>query len=239
MITTAKHSNHTGRANVELLASHAGSALDALGVSPSAERTVRYFVTHPTARPYARELQRTLGLGGASAQRDLERLTQIGALKRSSDGRLVRYSPQLDSRFWRGVRLLIAAPREPASLLRAALCDVDGVKAAFIFGSTARKSARPDSDVDIFVVEDPAVDRKALHRQLAEAALLLGREVNPTRYTLEKLAERLGNRTLPGSQFVRDVLVGPKQWIAGMPAALRPLVLAAGIPIDRIESTDE
>jgi predicted nucleotidyltransferase len=236
MRTKAKRSNHATRGNIER-APRAVSALDALGVSPSAEKTVQYFATHPRARPYARELQRTLGLGGASAQRDLERLTEIGALTRSSDGRLVRYSPQLDSRFWRGVRLLIADPREPASLLRAALCDVDGVTAAFIFGSTAKQSARADSDIDIFVVEDPAVDRKALHRQLAEAALLLGRDVNPTRYTVEKLAERLGNRTLAGARFVRDVLSGPKQWIAGTPEVLRPLSLAAGISIDRIEST--
>lgn len=236
MKTSSELTNRGRRAKVEF-APRAVSAFEALGVAPSAEKMVRYFVTHPTARPYARELQRTLGLGGASAQRDLERLTEIGALERSSDGRLVRYTPQRDARFWRGVRLLIADPREPASLLRAALCDVNGVTAAFIFGSTAKQSARLDSDVDIFVVEDPTVDRKALHRQLAEVALLLGREVNPTRYTVEKLAERLGNRTLAGAQFVRDVLSGPKQWIAGTPDALRPVALAAGIAIDGNEST--
>jgi len=54
---------------------------------------------------------------------------------------------------------------------------------------------------------------------------------------VEKLAERLGNRTLAGARFVRDVLSGPKQWIAGTPEVLRPLSLAAGISIDRIEST--
>jgi predicted nucleotidyltransferase len=236
MSTKVKRSKQAVRGKVER-APRAVSAFDALGVSPSAEKTIRYFVTHPTARPYARELQRTLDLGGASAQRDLDRLSEIGALKRTSDVRLVRYAPQLDSRFWRGVRLLIADPHEPASLLRAALCDVDGVIAAFIVGSTAKQAARPESDVDIFVVEDAAVDRKALHRQLAEAALLPGREVNPTRYTVEKLAERLGNRTLAGARFVRDVLAGPKQWIAGTPEALRPLGLAAGIAIDRIGST--
>lgn len=211
-----------------------GSALDALGVSPAAEKTVRYFVTHPTARPYARELQRKLCLGGASVQRDLDRLTEIGALKRSVDGRLVRYVPQVESRFWRGMRILIADPREPAVLLRDALCDVDGLKAAFVFGSTAKRSAQSDSDVDVFIVEDAATDRKSLYRQLAEAALLLGREVNPTRYTVEKLAERLGNRAQPGSRFVREVLTGPKQWVAGAPDVLAPVALAAGIPVDRV-----
>ncbi|MDB4873934.1 MAG: putative nucleotidyltransferase [Gemmatimonadetes bacterium] len=208
--------------------------LDALGVPTSAEKTVRYFATHPTAHPYARELQRTLGLGGASAQRDLDHLTEIGALKRVVDGRLVRYVAQPSSRFWRGIRLLIADPSNPAELLRDSLCDVEGVTAAFVFGSSAKGTARPDSDIDVFVVEGVAADPKALHRQLGEAAVLLGREVNPTRYTLEKLAERLGNHALPGSRFVREVLTGPKQWVAGTPDALTPVALAAGISVDQV-----
>ena len=209
--------------------------LDALGVPSSAEKAVRYFVTHSTARPYARELQRTLGVGGASAQRDLDRLTEIGALKRVVDGRLVRYVAQPGSRFWRGMRLLIADPSRPADLLRDALCDVAGVKAAFVFGSSAKGTDRPDSDVDVFVIEEVGADPKPLHRQLAEAAVLLGREINPTRYTIEKLAERLGDRALPGSRFAREVLAGPKQWVAGTPEALAPVALAAGISIDRVK----
>jgi predicted nucleotidyltransferase len=213
---------------------HAKNALEALGVPTSAARTVRYFATHPTARPYARELQKKLGLAAASVQRDLDRLTDIGALTRSPDGRLVRYAPQLESPFWRGIRLLIADPGEPDVLLRDALCDVEGLKAAFVYGSTAGGSARPDSDVDVFIVEDVAADRKSLHRQLAEATVLLGREVNPTRYTVEKLAERLGNRTQPGARFVRQVLSGPKKWVAGKPDVLAPIAIAAGIPADRV-----
>jgi predicted nucleotidyltransferase len=215
-------------------ATRAATGLDALGVPASAEKIVRYFSTHPTARPYARELQRKLGLGGASAQRDLDRLTEIGALKRAADGRRIRYVPNLNSRFWRGIQFLIADPEQPVPLLRDALCDVDGVKAAFVFGSTAKGAALPDSDVDVFVVEDASTDRKALYRQLAEAAVLLGREVNSTRYTIEKLAERLGNRALPGSRFVREVLAGPKQWLLGTPEVLTPIAVAAGIPFDRV-----
>ena len=211
--------------------------LDALGVPTSAEKAVRYFATHPTARPYARELQRTLGVGGASAQRDLDHLTEIGALRRVVDGRLVRYVAQPSSRFWRGVRLLIADPDNPADLLRDALCDVAGVKAAFVFGSVAKGTARPDSDIDIFVIANADADPRPLHRQLAEAAVLLGREINPTRYTIEKLAERLGNTALPGSRFVREVLVGPKQWVAGTPAVLAPVALAAGISLDRVKGS--
>ena len=96
-------------------------------------------------------------------------------------------------------------------------------------------TARSGSDVDVFVVEEAAADRMALHRQLAEAAVLLGREINPTRYTIQKLAERLGNHALPGARFVRDVLAGPKQWVAGTPEVLAPVALAAGISFDQVK----
>jgi predicted nucleotidyltransferase len=211
------------------------TALDALGVPTSAEKIVRYFVTHPTARPYARELQRKLGLGGGSVQRDLDRLTEIGALERVADGRLIRYVPNPASRFWRGIRLLVADPHEPIPLLRDALCDVKGL-AAFVFGSTAKGSARADSDIDLFIVEVPEMDSKALHRQLAEAAVLLNREINPTRYTVDKIAERLANTTLPGSRFVREVLAGPKRWVVGNPEIITPVAVAAGIPFDRVKT---
>jgi predicted nucleotidyltransferase len=192
---------------------HPATMLDALGVPPSAEKAVRYFVTHPTARPYARKLQ----------------------LRRVGDGRLVRYVAQPNSRFWRGIRLLIADPNRPADLLRDSLCDVEGVKAAFVFGSSAKGTARSDSDIDVFVVQEVGADPKPLHRQLAEAAVLLSREINPTRYTIEKLAGRLGDSALPGSRFIREVLSGPKQWVAGTPEALAPVALAAGISIDRVK----
>jgi predicted nucleotidyltransferase len=108
--------------------------------------------------------------------------------------------------------------------------------AAFVFGSTAKGSARADSDIDLFIVEVPEMDSKALHRQLAEAAVLLNREINSTRYTVDKIAERLANTALTGSRFIREVFAGPKQWVVGSPEVIAPVAVAAGIPLDRIKT---
>jgi predicted nucleotidyltransferase len=124
---------------------------------------------------------------------------------------------------------MLAGYADPPSLVRDALIDVTGIQAAFVFGSIAKATHRKDSDVDVFVVEDEAVDRKALYRQLAEVGLLLGREVNTVRYTAQALAERLGNRDHAASQFVREVLKGPKRWVAGAAAAIQPIATAAGV----------
>lgn len=67
---------------------------------------------------------------------------------------------------------------------------MSGVKAAFLFGSAATRDQHADSDGDVFVVEAPTVDRRGLLRHLAEVGMLIGREVNTVRYSMQQLAER-------------------------------------------------
>lgn len=200
-----------------------------LGVSGSAARLLRYFTLHPQSTAHARQLQRQLRLGSASVQRDLERMVVLGALERITQGRVVQFRPVTTSTLWQAVRLLIAEYDDPAALLRDALCDVQGIEAAFVFGSTANGTARPDSDIDLFVVETPDIDRRALHRQLFEVGLLLNREVNAVRYTTQALAERLGQPNHAGGRFILNTLEGPKRLVAGTVAAILPLVTAAGL----------
>lgn len=207
-----------------------GDALDLLGIAPAAGRILRYFLIRRTAAPHGRELQRTLGLGGASLQRELERLTALGALERRQDGRRIRYRAVEGSPVWDALSILEGASPDPTALVRNAVSDVPGVLAAFIFGSTAEGTQRDDSDIDLFVVEDPAVDRGKLLGQLAAVELLVGREVDAVRYTPQALGERLGDSSHPAFAFVRDALLGPKRWIAGAASAIAPLAAAAGLP---------
>ena len=94
--------------------------LAALGVPTATGRIAGYFARNPTARPTVRELQRTLGIASASAQRDLDRLARAGALRSVPDGRLKRYAPRLDSPIWAAVRLLIGldVPEPPSGRVR-------------------------------------------------------------------------------------------------------------------------
>jgi predicted nucleotidyltransferase len=150
-------------------------------------------------------------------------------LERVQDGRRVRYRAADGSPVWKAVRLLEGASTDPVPLVESALLDVPGVRAAFVFGSTAHGTHRADSDVDLFVLEDSEVDRRKMLNQLAEAALLLGREVNAVRYTPESLADRLRDPSHPAFRFVRDALAGPKRWIAGDPAEVAAVAEAARI----------
>jgi hypothetical protein len=90
--------------------------LEVLGAPPATAKLLTWFARHPTARPTVREIQRTLGIASASAQRDLDRLVRARALHVVVDGRLRRYAPVIDSGLWAAIRILLAdepAPKPP------------------------------------------------------------------------------------------------------------------------------
>lgn len=203
--------------------------LDILGLSPAGARIFRYFLVRADANPHLRELQRTLSLGMGSVQRELQRMVELGALKKAKEGRRTVYSVDESASIWKAIRILESSTGDPSYLIEDALVDVSGLEAAFIFGSVARGEQREDSDIDLLVVESPQMDRKKLLRQLGEVGFVLGREVNAVRYTPQALAERLGDVSHPGWGFVREVLTGPKRWVGGTVDALIPLATAAGL----------
>jgi len=210
-------------------------SLDILGISPAAARIIRYFLIRPDARPHGRELQRVLDLGGASLQRELQRLVELRALEKSEEGRRVHYRVVDGAPLWKAMRIFESASADPAPLLQDALADVPGLEAAFVFGSSASGQQRHDSDIDVLVVEDSeAADPRRLLARLAAVELLLQREVNPVRYTPGTLADRLGDPSHPAWGFVRQVLSGPKRWVAGTSSRIEPIAVAAGIDRDAL-----
>ena len=95
------------------------SALDlgVIGVPAATAKLVAWFARHPTARPTVRELQRTLGIASASAQRDLDRLIRAGALRVVIDRRMRRVAPVMDSPIWSAVRMIVeGTPSSPAKV---------------------------------------------------------------------------------------------------------------------------
>ncbi len=201
-----------------------GESLNLLGWPASMQRVVRYFVIRPRARAHMRELQRVLAVSSASVQRDLSALIAMGALTRRPDGRLVRYAVDERSPLWGALRTIVGALSDPVAVVRDALADVEGIDFACVFGSFATGTARQHSDVDVLIIGD-AVDARTMHHQLAETALVLGREVNPVLYTRHALGERLAS----GARFPRNVLEGAMVRVAGDIETAAPIAAAAGI----------
>ena len=208
------------------------SKLRLLGLPDSLIKVIQFFALHPDEKIRFRELQRRLELGSASLQRDLDRLIILGVVRRIVDqDSLTHYSAAPHSGLWVALLGLVRELSEPEVLVREAVRDVPGIDAAFIYGSVAHKTARPDSDIDLFVVADN-LDRHVFYRNVAELGQVTGKEVNAIQYSKAEFAKRLAGNT----RFVREVLEGEKVWVVGDGTELAPIAIAAGLTESSVRS---
>jgi predicted nucleotidyltransferase len=179
-------------------------------------RLIAHFVLHPQQSMHFRALQRHTTLPHRSLQTELGRLEGLGVVIRRRDGRHVTFTAQAEAPVWIALRQVVRHVANPVELLRDALADATGIDAAFVYGSTARGDARPDSDVDLFVIGS-LEDTTDLAARTMEVSALLQREVNVSRYVAAELTDRLRS----GSPFLKRVMAAPKHWVVGGPRALR------------------
>lgn len=173
-------------------------------------RLVMFFVLHPEDRLHFRALKERLGLGTGALQRELARLERLGLIARTDAQGRVFHTPITEHPSWRAFRTLLREHADPMDVLREALSGVTGIKAAFVYGSTVRGDTRPDSDIDLFIVEE-GMPLHEIGRATTEAQSLLDREIDLRCYTPSRLAKGLEQ----GSSFLDDVLSGPKTWLIG------------------------
>lgn len=157
-----------------------------------------------------RDIQRRIGVGSRSLQLELRRLEDLELIARQGRGREVRFRARTDTPLWLPVWQMISGLARPDEICRILLADLAGVDAAFVYGSVARDDARPDSDVDVFVV-GAGVDEIELARRTNEAEALLGREVNVAVYTPQEVREMVR----AGHPYIGRVMREPKIWVRG------------------------
>jgi predicted nucleotidyltransferase len=168
-------------------------------------RLFRWLFGQPERSFFLNELLRLSGLGSASLQQELKRLTSASVVLSTRRGNLRVFQanpasplfPELVSltRKTCGVETVLMQSLEP---LRTKLAH------ALVYGSVARQEDTSASDVDVMLVGvDLSLADVLEHLQSAEEAL--GRKVNPTCYSLQEFERR---RADPDS-FVNKVLAQP------------------------------
>jgi predicted nucleotidyltransferase len=167
---------------------------------------------HPNESFYLREIVRTVGGGTGAVQRELEQLTNAGLILRKADGRQIYFAANPDSPVFEEVRGLVTKTMGMHEVIRLALADFaerELILSAFIYGSAAAGTDRPESDVDLMVIGDLTLS--ALLPVLRPLQDQLGREINPTIYPVEELRHKLAG----GNHFLKAVLSRPKIMVAG------------------------
>ena len=195
------------------------STISSLFASDTLVALLAHFALHPGERFYQRELARLTGSNLYLVQRELARLVDAGILTREPRGRQVEYSLVPGHPAWPGLRDLLLRTAALAGRLASALEPLDDrIVLAWIFGSTARGDARPDSDIDLMIVGEAGL------RELAELALPgapeFGRELNILCYGPAELRARAHS----DNHFVSDVLRSPRIWVKGSDDELAAVV---------------
>ena len=100
--------------------------------------------------------------------------------------------------------------------LREALAPLAArIRAAFVYGSVAKREDTAASDIDLMLISDDLAYAD-LYAALEALSTRLGRTVNPTIYTPQELAKRIGRK----DAFATRVLTQPKIWLIGAEDAL-------------------
>jgi predicted nucleotidyltransferase len=170
--------------------------------SDSQSRVFRWLFGQPDRKFHLSELRRLTGLGSASLQRELNRLTEARLVDSERVGNLRRFQANPQSPVFSELVGLTRKTLGVESLLREALLPLaPALQAAWVYGSLAKQTETAQSDVDVMLIGDPLLLGSVLELLLPLEAQL-GRKINPTCYTRSEFERR---RAEPDS-FVNRVL---------------------------------
>ena len=190
--------------------SRTSSLADAL-FSGTQQRVLGLLFGQPERSFYANELINLAGVGSGAVQRELASLSQSGLVTVKPVGNQKHYQANPDSPIYAELCGLVRKTVGLAEPLRVALAPLaTQIKAAFVYGSVAKKEDTASSDIDLMLVSDTLTFSDTI-LALQAATESLGREVNPNIFTPQDFAKRLSE----GGSFVSRVMAQPKVWLIG------------------------
>ena len=181
--------------------------------SGTQQRVLGLLFGQPDRSFYATELINLAGVGSGAVQRELARLAQSGLVTVKPVGNQKHYQANPASPIYAELCGVVRKTVGLAEPLREALAVLaPQIKAAFVYGSIAKKEDTANSDIDLMLVSDTLTFRDTI-LALQTATEQLGREVNPNIFTRQDFAKRLKE----GGSFVSRVMDQPKIWLIGGP----------------------
>lgn len=171
----------------------------------SQSRLFVWLFGQPDRAYHLNELRRLTGLGSASLQREVNRLTTAGLVNMQAVGNLRRFQANPQSPVYAELLALTRKTMGTVPVLRAALQPLQpNLQSAWVYGSVAKQADTARSDIDVMLVGSDLLLSQVL-AALEPAEVQLGRKINPSCYALSEFDRR---RAEPDS-FVNRVLSQP------------------------------
>lgn len=144
------------------------------------------------------------------AQRALMRLVETGLVNKKKSGARFYYIANQKHPVFEDIKSAFYKTILFGEQLKAALIKANqDIHYGFIYGSLASGKESVRSDIDLFIVGDLGI--RDVAEVLSEVSSELGREINPTVYSLDEFILQLKKK----NSFILEVIRSPKIWLIG------------------------
>lgn len=206
----AREAGAAYRSSLPSAASSPGGLADAL-FTTTQQRVLGLIFGLPDRSFFANEIIGQTGSGSGAVQRELARLEASGLTTVRWIGNQKHYQANKESPIFFGLWDIVQKTVGVAGPLHEALRPLASqIRAAFVYGSVAKKQDTSASDIDLMVISD-SLGYAELFAVLEPVRVRLGRPVNPTVFSEMDVARKLK----AGNAFMRRVLEQPKIWLIG------------------------
>jgi predicted nucleotidyltransferase len=156
--------------------------------SKARQRLLAYYFTNPTARRHLRDLAERLSIDPSNLSKELRRLQDEGLFLAEVSGRQKYFRLNREYPLFNEVRSIVAKTIGAVPVIAQSLKKIEGIEAAYLYGSFARNQQDAMSDVDVLVIGDPKGN--ALAEAMQKLERQLGREINCTVLTRKEFTSR-------------------------------------------------
>lgn len=179
--------------------------------STTQQRVLGYLFGQPERSYFANELIALTGGGSGAVQRELKRLESSGLLTTERRGNQKHYQANTASPIFHELCGIVQKTFGLAGPLSKALKPLaDRIQAAFVYGSVAKKQDSARSDIDLMIVSE-TLSYADLYETLAAVESYLGRQINPTLYTMSQIQQRM----IDDNAFISRVMQQQRIWVIG------------------------
>jgi len=183
--------------------------LERLFTSRVRVRLLTLFITHPSESFYIRQITRITGETYNNIRQELQNLAALGFIQGERQANALYYKVNTEHFLFPEIKILILKTEAVGDRLREALSRLGNIQVAFLYGSTAKGTDFPSSDIDLMVIGEVNLD--VLDKMINTIEEEIGRTVNYTLFSAKEWQNRVKQR----NSFVKDVLIHKKIFLLG------------------------
>lgn len=173
-------------------------------------KVLALLMLNPQRWLHLRELARLTGASPGTLKKELDALTSVGLLKLQKVGNQTQFSANTEHPVFPELSALVRKTTGLRDVLALALAPLASqIEVAFVFGSMAKATEGPQSDVDLLLIGNATFGQVA--NAVYDAQLVLARDINPKVLSRVEWSEKKNAQNV----FVQELMDKPKIFIVG------------------------